>query len=89
MSPSGRFLATADHGSESLLAVWDTQAEGQSKESAIPIQTIFDSHNKRGVCAVAFDAIDGRYLATLGSGRQREGQYVDEVSLHHLTVSIH
>ncbi|TPX31601.1 hypothetical protein SmJEL517_g05120 [Synchytrium microbalum] len=70
ISPSGRFMATADHGPASLLAIWDTQAD-ENADSVIPIQTIFDSHGGCGVSAVGFDAQEGRYVATLGHDEEQ------------------
>ncbi|KAJ3282060.1 Cilia- and flagella-associated protein 251, partial [Borealophlyctis nickersoniae] len=48
-----------------MLVVWDTQA-GRKDEGALPIKTVFDPHEGRGVRAAEFSG-DGKWLVTLGN----------------------
>ncbi|TPX48567.1 hypothetical protein SeMB42_g01502 [Synchytrium endobioticum] len=57
LSPSGRFLATADHGPQSLLAVWDTQAEGPSVSAVT-----FDTFDGRYLATLGHDEEQTIYI---------------------------
>ncbi|KAI6076169.1 Cilia- and flagella-associated protein 251 isoform X1 [Aix galericulata] len=64
VSEDRRWVATADRGPDPLVIVWDTF-------SGIPVRTIFDSHPRGGVAAVAISR-DARYLVTISAGRAQK-----------------
>ncbi|KAJ3341931.1 hypothetical protein HDU93_003752 [Gonapodya sp. JEL0774] len=76
ISPDRRWIATADAGPDSVIIIWDTLPHLSAPTSstlanansayALPIRTIFDPHQGRGVAAMEFSP-DAVYLYTLST----------------------
>ena len=64
MTKDERFILTADAGNNSLLIVWDTQAEDTH---VVPVKMISEAHKDAGIIAAVFSA-SGKYIYTLGNG---------------------
>ncbi|KAJ3179035.1 Cilia- and flagella-associated protein 251 [Gaertneriomyces sp. JEL0708] len=72
VSPSQRFLLTADKGPNSLVTIWDIAAEtaenGSNPSSLrpMPIKTLSEPHSGAGIVAAAFTP-DSKHLITVGA----------------------